>query len=145
MENKLINGSAAVLLVDDEEMILDVGRAMLERLGYRVMVCRSGQEAVQAIMNAENNIDLVILDLVMPGMDGGTAFDRIRAIRPGIPVLLSSGYAIDGHAHEIIARGCNGFIQKPYNISDLSKKVINVLDERKSDLKTPPPATQDFV
>ena len=98
----LIKGSATILLVDDEEMIIDVGQAMLERLGYRVMVCRGGQEAVQAITNMGNEIDLVILDMIMPGMDGGTTFDRIREIRPGMPVLLSSGYAINGHAHEIM-------------------------------------------
>ncbi len=124
----LIKGSATILLVDDEEMIIDVGRAMLERLGYRVVVSRGGREAVKAITDMGNEIDMVILDLIMPGMDGGTTFDRIREIQPGMPVLLSSGYAINGRAHEIMRRGCNGFIQKPYNISDLSNKVCNVLD-----------------
>ena len=128
-EGRLVKGSATILLVDDEEMIIDVGRAMLERLGYRVLVSRAGQEAVKTIADEGNEIDLVILDLIMPGMDGGKTFDRIREIRPGMPVLLSSGYAINGQAHEIIARGCNGFIQKPYSISDLSNKVRNVLEE----------------
>jgi PAS domain S-box-containing protein len=127
-EIALIKGSASILLVDDEEMIIDVGQAMLEKLGYRVAACRSGQEAVKAITDRGNGIDLVILDLIMPGMDGGTAFDRIREIRPEMPVLLSSGYAINGKAQAIMQRGCNGFIQKPYNISDLSDKVRNVLD-----------------
>jgi PAS domain S-box-containing protein len=131
-ENALIKGSATILLVDDEEMIIDVGQAMLKRLGYRVMVCRGGLEAVKVIANVGNDIDLVILDMIMPGMDGGTTFDRIREIRPGMPVLLSSGYAINGQANEIMRRGCNGFIQKPYNISDLSDKVRNVLDGKKT-------------
>jgi PAS domain S-box-containing protein len=131
LENGLIKGSATILLVDDEAMIIDVGQAMLERLGYRVMVCRGGREAVSAITDRGDEIDLVILDMIMPGMDGGTTFDRIRAIRPDMPVLLSSGYAINGKANEIMRRGCNGFIQKPYNISDLSDKVRNVLDESK--------------
>ncbi len=131
-DNALIKGSATMLLVDDEEMIIDVGQAMLERLGYRVMVGRSGQEAVEAIADRGNGIDMVILDMIMPGMDGGTTFDRIREIRPEIPVLLSSGYAINGQAQEIIRRGCNGFIQKPYNISDLSDKVRHALDGKKS-------------
>jgi two-component system, cell cycle sensor histidine kinase and response regulator CckA len=128
LEKKLIKGSATILLVDDEEMIIDVGQAILERLGYRVVVCRGGQEAVKTITGRGNEIDLVILDMIMPGMDGGTTFDRIRNIRPEMPVLLSSGYAINGQAHEIMRRGCNGFIQKPYNISELSDKVRNVLD-----------------
>ena len=113
-------------------MIIDVGRAMLERLGYRVLVSRGGQEAVRTIAERGNEIDLVILDLIMPGMDGGKTFDRIREIQPSIPVLLSSGYAINGQAHEIMRRGCNGFIQKPYSISDLSNKVRNVLEEEQN-------------
>jgi DNA-binding NtrC family response regulator len=76
-------------------------------------------------MGAE--IDLVILDMIMPGMDGGKTFDRIREVQPGVPVLLSSGYAMNGQAFEIMQRGCNGFIQKPYNISELSSKVHNAI------------------
>lgn len=132
LEESLIKGSATLLLVDDEEMIIDVGRAMLERLGYRVVVARGGQEAIETIMDRGAEIDLVILDLIMPGMDGGMTFDRIREIKSGMPVLLSSGYALNGHAHDIMARGCNGFIQKPYNISVLSNKVRSMLDERKN-------------
>ncbi len=131
-EGRLVKGSATILLVDDEEMIIDVGRAMLERLGYRVLISRGGQEAVKTIADRGNEIDLVILDLIMPGMDGGKTFDSIRKIQSGMPVLLSSGYAINGQAQEVIARGCDGFIQKPYSISDLSYKVRNVLDEEKS-------------
>lgn len=131
MEGRIIKGSDTILLVDDEELIIDVGQTMLQRLGYRVMVCRSGQEAVNVITDIGNIIDMVILDLIMPGIDGGTTFDRIREIHPGMPVLLSSGYAINGHADKIMRRGCNGFIQKPYNISELSQKIREVLDESK--------------
>jgi two-component system, cell cycle sensor histidine kinase and response regulator CckA len=130
-EKGLIKGSSTILLVDDEEMIIDVGQAILESLGYCVMVCRGGQEAVQTITDRGSEIDLVILDLIMPGMDGGTTFDRIRGIQPGMPVLLSSGYANNCHADKIMRRGCNGFIQKPYNISELSQKIRKVLDESK--------------
>jgi PAS domain S-box-containing protein len=129
LEGGLIKGSATILLVDDEELIIDVGQAMLERLGYRVVVGREGREAVTVITHMGDEIDLVILDMIMPGMDGGTTFDRIREIRPDIPVILSSGYAINGHADKIMRRGCNGFIQKPYNISELSQQIRKVLDE----------------
>jgi PAS domain S-box-containing protein len=122
-EAGLIKGSETILLVDDEEMVIDVCQALLERLGYRVIVSRGGQDAVKVITDMGNEIDMVILDLIMPGMDGGTTFDSIREIYPGMPVLLSSGYAINGHADKIMRRGCNGFIQKPYNISELSQKV----------------------
>jgi PAS domain S-box-containing protein len=131
LEAGLIKGSATILLIDDEELIIDVGQAMLEYLGYNVMVCKGGREAVEVITDMGNEIDLVILDMIMPGMDGGTTFDRIREIQPVMPVLLSSGYAINGHADEIMRRGCNGFIQKPYDISELSLKIRKILDETK--------------
>ncbi len=131
-ESELIRGSATILLVDDEEMIVEVAKAMLERLGYNVIPCNKGQEAIKLIMDMGKEIDLVILDLVMPEMDGGNTFDRIRGIQPGMPILLSSGYAINGRAQEIMQKGCNGFIQKPYSISDLSSKVSSVLKGIKS-------------
>ena len=131
IERGLIKGSASILLVDDEELIIDVGQAMLERLGYRVVVCRGGQEAVKMVTDMGDEIDLVILDMIMPGMDGGTTFDRIHEIQPDMPVILSSGYAINGHAYKIMRRGCNGFIQKPYNFSELSEKIGKVLDKVK--------------
>ncbi|MBC2710157.1 MAG: response regulator, partial [Desulfosarcina sp.] len=118
-ENELIKGSETILLVDDEEMIIDVTQALLERLGYQVIVANGGEKAVERISEMGNEIDLVILDLIMPGIDGGTTFDRIRKIQPKMPVLLSSGYAIDGQAHAVMRRGCNGFIQKPFNITEL--------------------------
>lgn len=127
-ERPLITGSETILLVDDEEMIIDVGKAMLEKLGYRVLVSRNGSDAVKAVMETGNEIDLVIVDLIMPGMDGGKTFDRIREVRPHMTVLLSSGYAINGQATQIMRRGCNGFIQKPFTISALSRKIRQVLD-----------------
>jgi len=128
-KDDLTTGSETILLVDDEEMIIEVAAAMLEKLGYRVLVCRSGPEAIDKMQSEGHRIDLVLLDLIMPGMDGGKTFDRIREIRPGMPVMLSSGYAIEGQAADIIMRGCNGFIQKPFDISELSLKVRNILDQ----------------
>jgi CheY-like chemotaxis protein len=128
IENKLLRGTETVLIVDDEEMITDVGQAMLETLGYRVVVAGSGEQAVEALAGGNTPIDLVILDLIMPSMDGGQTFDEIRKIQPGMPVILSSGYALNGQADDIMRRGCNGFIQKPFNILELSQKVREILD-----------------
>jgi CheY-like chemotaxis protein len=128
-EEKLIKGSGTVLLVDDEDMIIDVGKAMLAKLGYRILVASSGKQAIELVADGENGIDLVILDLIMPGISGRKTFDRIREIRPFMPVMLSSGYAIKDEVTEIMDRGCNGFIQKPFNISALSKKIRKILDE----------------
>ena len=129
LKQGLASGSETVLMVDDEEMIIEVGQALLEKLGYKVIVARSGEHAVEIVKNRGAQIDMVILDLIMPGLNGDRAFDRIRDIQPSMPVLLSSGYSIDGQARKILSRGCNGFIQKPFNISGLSRKIREILDE----------------
>ncbi|HSO18629.1 MAG TPA: response regulator, partial [Desulfosarcina sp.] len=126
-----VGGTETVLLVDDEAMILDVGKAMLERLGYRVLTAGGGREAVECLSQQGGTINLVILDMIMPGMDGGETFDRVREIAPAMPVILSSGYSINGQATDIMARGCSGFIQKPFNIGELSNHVRQVLDAGK--------------
>ena len=131
IDGSRITGSGTILLIDDEEFIIVVCQTMLENLGYRVIVCRGGQEAVKVITDMGKEIDLVILDMIMPGMDGATTFDRVRDIQPDMPVLLSSGYSINGHADYIMRKGCNGFIQKPYNISELSQKIKKLLNESK--------------
>ncbi len=127
LEQDIEHGRGTVLLVDDEEMILEVGRMMLEKLGYRVLTAGSGEEAVDLCGEGPAEIDLVILDMIMPGMGGGDTFDRLKAIRRDINVLLSSGYSIDGQASEIMERGCRGFIQKPFALEELSRKVKEVL------------------
>ena len=131
IDDGLMKGSETVLLVDDEQMIIDVGQAMLERLGYHVEVATSGEKAIETVSMMKAELDLVILDMVMPDMDGGQTFDRVRKIQPDMPVMLSSGYAIDGRAAEIISRGCNGFIQKPFNMSELSQLCRKIIDEAK--------------
>ena len=122
-------GSETILLVDDEGIIIDVTPEMLTELGYEVLTARSGEEALEQyrIINRDK-IDLVILDMIMPGMGGGETYDRLKQIDPEITVLLSSGYSIDGQATEILKRGCNGFIQKPFNIEILSKKIREILN-----------------
>jgi CheY-like chemotaxis protein len=125
---EMTTGSETILLVDDEAMIIEVGRAMLEKLGYRVIACDNGHDAVETIRSKGSRIDLVLLDMIMPGMDGGKTFDRIRELQPSMPVMLSSGYAINGRATQIMRRGCNGFIQKPFNLSKLSEKIRQVFD-----------------
>lgn len=127
-DGAMVKGSGTILLVDDENMIINVGQALLERLGYQVVAVKSGEEAAEVVLSMGSGIDLVILDMIMPGMDGGKTFDRIREIHPQMPVLLSSGYAVNGQASEILRRGCNGFIQKPFNIAKLSQKIRNILE-----------------
>ena len=110
VQEKPVKGSETVLLVDDEVKIIEVAKAMLEYLGYHVIDALSGEQAVDAFLRKADEIDLVVLDLIMPGMDGGKVFDRIREIKPAVPVILSSGYTFSGKVTEIMQRGCNGFI-----------------------------------
>jgi PAS domain S-box-containing protein len=121
-------GTETILLVDDEKIVLEANREMLESMGYRVYAVGSGQEAIALFMGKRNEIDLVILDMIMPGISGGETFDRLREINPEIKVLLSSGYSLNGEAQTIMDRGCKGFIQKPFQIEKLSQKVREMLD-----------------
>jgi PAS domain S-box-containing protein len=126
----IIEGSGTILLVDDEDMVLDVGGQVLEKLGYTVIEAPSGKEAVNIFDKNKETIDLVILDMIMPDMGGGEAYDRIKEINPRVKVLLSSGYSIDGQASEIMKRGCDGFIQKPFKADELSEKLKKILAKK---------------
>ncbi len=126
----IVKGEGTILLVDDEEVIIDVGKEILEVLGYTVYTARSGQEAIDVYKTTGNGrIDLVILDMIMPGMGGEETFDVLRSIKPGIKVILSSGYSADIRPAKMLERGCDGFIQKPYSVNDLSRKVREVMDK----------------
>ncbi len=125
----LVMGSGTVLLVDDEEMILEVSQKLLEAMGYRVLAAQSGREAIELYKEKRDDLDLVILDIIMPDMGGGETFDRMREINPDIEVLLSSGYSVDRQASRILERGCKGFIQKPFDMSELSRKIREILEK----------------
>jgi CheY-like chemotaxis protein len=91
------------------------------------MSARSGQEAIELYKKNSDKIDLVIMDMIMPGMSGGETFDRLKEINRDIKVLLSSGYSINGQASKILERGCDGFIQKPFNLIQLSDKIQSII------------------
>lgn len=121
-------GRETVLFVDDESYILDAGRDLLESLGYSVLVAENGQKAVEIFEKQRDKIALVILDVVMPVMDGSETFDRLRAIKPDVRILLSSGYSIEGLPGRILEKGGSAFIQKPYKLPELSQKIREMLD-----------------
>ena len=128
-QQKISTGRETILLVDDEKSNITVTKEILESLGYRVMIAVSGQEAVALYTEKGNEIDLIILDLIMPGIGGGKAFDILRKIDPSVRVILSSGYSVDGEAMQILERGCNGFIQKPFRIADIAQKIRDALEK----------------
>jgi two-component system cell cycle sensor histidine kinase/response regulator CckA len=124
------HGHETVLLVDDEEMIVDVGERMLEKLGYKTLTAMNGAEAIEIYKRRRKEIKLVILDMVMPKISGGETFDRLKKINPAIKVILCSGYSINGQATEIMKRGCTAFIQKPFNLRTLSQNIKAVLGNK---------------
>ena len=126
---ELLKGTESILFVDDEEVIIEIGQQLLEKLGYRVISANSGPEAVEVFRREGDRIDLVVLDMIMPGMSGGETYDRLKEINPQVKVLLASGYSLNGQAKAILDRGCKGFLQKPFNMADLSKKVRKILEE----------------
>ncbi len=127
---EIVEGTETVLLVDDEDRVMDVGTKLLEKLGYTVLEARSGREAVEIYKDNKDKIDLVLLDMVMPRMGGGEAYDKMKEINPKVKVLLSSGYDIDSEAKDILARGCDAFIQKPFGMQKLSQNIREILDKK---------------
>lgn len=125
---KPLTGSETILIIDDEEIIRETGCSMLEELGYKVMTAESGDRGLAILSEEKENISLVILDMIMPEMNGARTYEHIRALAPDTKVLLSSGYPKNGQAEEILAAGCNGFIQKPFNLSELSVKIREMID-----------------
>jgi len=129
-EGEIRKGSETILFIDDEEMIIEIAEELLAQLGYTVLTARSGKEAIEIYGQQRKQIDIVVLDMVMPDMSGAMTFDRLKEISSEVKVLLSSGYSIDGQATEILDRGCNGFIQKPFNLQKLSQKLREILDDQ---------------
>jgi two-component system cell cycle sensor histidine kinase/response regulator CckA len=126
----ILRGTETILIVDDEQMNLNVSKEVLELLGYAVYTASSGTEALAMYTGKKGEIDLILLDMIMPGMSGGETYDRMKELNPDIRVILCSGYSIDGDAQKIMDRGCKGFIQKPFNLSDLSQKIREALDKK---------------
>lgn len=129
---KVINGKETILLIDDEEFIITIGEALLTQRGYKVLTAKSGKQALKLIEEDQpETIDLVLMDMIMPGMTGEELFNTIHSLRPQLPVILSSGYSRDEKIDKIISNGCNGFIKKPYTMANLSQKIRGTLSEQK--------------
>jgi signal transduction histidine kinase/ActR/RegA family two-component response regulator len=121
------SGSGTVLLIDDELIIRDVGSKMLELLGYAVEVAQNGQEGLDKYY--QQPADLIILDMIMPGMSGTEVFKKLRAYDPDAKIVLSSGYSLDTQTEELMATGCRGFLQKPFTLSQLAEMLKTVLSD----------------
>ncbi len=120
------NRKPVILFADDDDLCLDVGVKILQKLGYSVLRARDGQEALEVFEKNKNTVDLVILDMRMP-YNGGRAFDQLKQIKSDVKVLIASGYTEDQRIREMFKQGCIGFIQKPFSVNLLSEKVLTAL------------------
>ena len=123
-------GHETVLIVDDEEMILQLTRRMLERSGYTVMTAADGPSAVAIIQGNPAAVDLVLLDMTMPGMTGDQVLWKLRRLGCTAPILISSGYSVGGSIQDLVGGpgGADGFLPKPYTMQELSETVRTTLD-----------------
>jgi two-component system, cell cycle sensor histidine kinase and response regulator CckA len=122
-------GKENILIVDDEEGILKVGSKLLTSLGYNVVEAKNGSEAIRAYEQQKESIDMVILDLIMPDMTGDVVYHRMKEVNPGVKVLLASGCGLNETSSVMLEKGCNGFIQKPYKLNELSNEIRTILDK----------------
>lgn len=131
LQQATLRGRETILLVDDEKSIRDVVGEMIKGLGYHLFVAGSGEEATEIYRANGGAIDLIIMDMIMPGQGGGAAIDAIRKINPTARIILSSGYSLNGEAEDILKRGgVISFMQKPFEIADLSQRIRSILDKK---------------
>ncbi len=113
--------------MDDEDIIISVDTKLLEELGYKVLVAKEGTVALEIFTARHHEIDLVLLDIIMPDLNGEEVFAQMKRIKPDVKVLVSSGYSIDWQARKMLEDGCNGFIQKPFKMKQLSLQIKEIL------------------
>jgi PAS domain S-box-containing protein len=124
----LMKGTEHILLVDDEEGPILVEKLMLKELGYRVTTAESGREAIDIYAENTDTVDLIALDMIMPEMSGSATYEELKKINPAARILLVSGYSLNKQVEELLDLGCNGFIQKPFDIIELSRTLREVFD-----------------
>ena len=124
---KMENKKKTVLIVDDEDVVLDVEGLMLKKMGFKILKANSSKKACNLYRNKKDDIDLVILDMIMPGDNGAVTYRKLKTINPGIKVLISSGFWKDLNVREILNDGKNSFIQKPFKYAEFNKKVESIL------------------
>ena len=128
--SEIRRGKETILVVDDEPAVLQVGKTILESLGYKVYGVESGEEAITLYKEKKDEIDLIILDMIMPGLSGDQTFDSIRIFDQAAKIILSSGYSLNWQAQEIMDKGCLGFVQKPFDVAYISQMIRRVLDKQ---------------
>ncbi len=122
-------GSGQILLVDDEELIRLTGKIMLQEMGYDVLTAENGKTAVEIFKKKHKEIDLVIIDMIMPEMNGREAFDLMKEIDKQCKVVISSGYTDNENIDKLLKKGLSGFIKKPFRDFELARLINNVQND----------------
>ena len=122
-------GSETILLVDDEEAIRELGEDIFTRFGYTVLMASDGESALEIYSEKKEEINLVILDIIMPGIGGRRCLEKLLKMNPRVKVIIASGYSINGPTKEVLEAGAKGFISKPYDMRGMLKTVRKILDE----------------
>lgn len=117
-----------MLLVDDEEAIRHIGQQLLSDMGYNVLLAKDGLEAVEIYRSKSTEIDIILLDIVMPNMGGREAYEQFKKINPRVRVLVWSGANVDDVATEMLKSGCCGFVHKPFSIKQLCEKIKEIIE-----------------
>jgi CheY-like chemotaxis protein len=130
-QNALVQESGTVLVIEDEPQVREICRKILERLGFRVLEAPTAAEAIRIAQSFEGDIDLVLLDYVMPRMQGNDLYQRLKQCRRNVKVIVTSGYPIDGPVQQVLNAGAQGFIQKPFSRNELSEKVFRILGKKR--------------
>lgn len=126
---KLYKGDETILIIDDEKINIEAVKELLSVLGYKILVAESGKEALNLFKENSEEIKLVILDMIMPGMNGKETLEKLKELNKDVKVLLSSGYSMNGEASKLLDMGCKGFIQKPFRVEELTRKIREILDK----------------
>ena len=130
VDDEMLQGTETILLVDDEGIIWDVVIEMLQTLGYTVVLAANGKDCVEIYQTNRGEIDLILLDMVMPEMNGHDAFFALKEIDPKVNVLLSSGYVEEEDARDVLEAGAKGFLRKPYRMVDLAGAIRGIFDRQ---------------
>ena len=123
-----LHGSECILLVEDEQTVREVAEYVLRRCGYRVLLAEDGERALNLLRERGGEIDLVVLDLIMPGMGGRRCLEEMLALDPGMRIVVASGYSVDGPPKAFLEAGAREFVKKPYDVKYLTRIIRKVLD-----------------
>jgi len=125
---KLPGGTETILIVDDQETVWDVLIEALQNLGYSVLLAENGEDAVSIYRDNPSQIDLVLLDMVMPKLGGHSTFYQLKAIDPQVKVLLTSGFVSAANVNDLLENGASGFLQKPHRLPAMTAEIRRILD-----------------